>query len=85
MDLLIPIVPVNQECVLARETTPDVLREPLINHLEINKTQRVKPTTSTLVLPQLKTISEKQTRFSVCFVFFTIFIFFTAIHFTLRL
>lgn len=38
MDLLIPIVPVNQECVLARETTPDVLREPLINHLETNKT-----------------------------------------------
>ena len=38
MDLLIPIVPVNQECVLARETAPDVLREPLINHLETNKT-----------------------------------------------
>lgn len=37
MDLLILIVLVNQECVLARETTPDVLREPLINHLEINK------------------------------------------------
>lgn len=37
MDLLIPIVPVNQECVLARETTPDVSREPLINHLETNK------------------------------------------------
>lgn len=37
MDLLIPIVPVNQECVLARETTPDVTREPLINHLETNK------------------------------------------------
>ena len=87
MDLLIPIVPVNQECVLARETTPDVSREPLINHLETNKNPaRETDNFNTHIAAVLKkTISESKRVSRFVFVFLAIFIFFAAIHFTLRL